>query len=84
MIVKGKGWKEIFYLTMHSTQFSYGFMALDIWYRIIEIALRGNRVQPLHRLLFSIAARDLYMHHPIDRIVHTTTFVKPVLKHWLE
>ena len=24
------------------------------------------------------------MHHPIDRIAHTTTFVTPVVEHWLE
>ena len=24
------------------------------------------------------------MHHPTDRIVHTTAFVKPVVAHWLE
>ena len=24
------------------------------------------------------------MHHPIDRIVHTTAFVIPVMEHWLE
>ena len=24
------------------------------------------------------------MHHPTDRIAHTTTFVTPVVKHWLE
>ena len=24
------------------------------------------------------------MHHPTDRIAHTTTFVKPVVEHWLE
>ena len=24
------------------------------------------------------------MHHPIDRIVHTTAFVTPVVEHWLE
>ena len=24
------------------------------------------------------------MHHPIDRIVHTTAFVRPVVEHWLE
>ena len=24
------------------------------------------------------------MHHPTDRIVHTTAFVKPVVEHWLE
>ena len=24
------------------------------------------------------------MHHPTDRIIHTTAFVTPVMKHWLE
>ena len=24
------------------------------------------------------------MHHPTDRIAHTTTFVKSVMEHWLE
>ena len=24
------------------------------------------------------------MHHPIDRIAHTTAFVTPVVEHWLE
>ena len=24
------------------------------------------------------------MHHPTDRIVHTTAFVTPVMEHWLE
>ena len=25
-----------------------------------------------------------YMHHPTDRIAHTTTFVTPVVEHWLK
>ena len=24
------------------------------------------------------------MHHPTDRITHTTAFVTPVVEHWLE
>ena len=24
------------------------------------------------------------MHHPTDRIVHTTAFITPVVEHWLE
>ena len=24
------------------------------------------------------------MHHPADRIAHTTAFVTPVVEHWLE
>ena len=39
---------------------------------------RGNPLPP-HRLLFPI-----YMHHPTDRIAHTTAFVTPVVEHWLE
>ena len=26
-----EGWKEMFYLTMHSTHFIYGYMVSDIW-----------------------------------------------------
>ena len=29
--VKKEGRKEMFYLTMHSTRFIYGYMGLDIW-----------------------------------------------------
>ena len=28
---RGPVWKEIFYLTTHSTHFIYGYMASDIW-----------------------------------------------------
>ena len=38
---------------------------------------KGNPLPP-HRLLLSI------MHHPTDRIAHTTAFATPVVKHWLE
>ena len=43
---------------------------------------RGNPLPP-HGLLFLIS-KGFYMHHPIDRIVHTTAFVNPVVEHWLE
>ena len=39
---------------------------------------------PIHGLLLSTGADIFYMHYPTDRIVHTTAFVTPVLKHWLE
>ena len=35
---KGKGRKEIIYLTTHSTHFIYGYMASGIWYRTTQIA----------------------------------------------
>ena len=33
MLSSGKRWKkeEMFYLTMHSTHYIYGYMASDIW-----------------------------------------------------
>ena len=33
---------------------------------------------------FRLTARLFYMHHPTDRIAHTTAFVTPVMDHWLE
>ena len=45
---------------------------------------RGNPLPP-HRLLFPISSKGFfYMHHPTDRIIHTTVFVTPVVEHWLE
>ena len=45
---------------------------------------KGNLLPP-HRLLLSINSKgDFYMHHPTDRITHTTVFVTPVVEHWLE
>ena len=45
---------------------------------------RGNLLPP-HRLLFPISSKGyFYMHHPTDRIAHTTAFVSPVVEHWLE
>ena len=40
---------------------------------------------PPHRLLLLINSKVFfYMHHPTDRITHTTNFVTPVVEHWLE
>ena len=45
---------------------------------------KGNPL-PVHRLLLSINSKVFfYMHHPTDRITHTTAFVTPVVEHWLE
>ena len=43
---------------------------------------RGNPLS-LYGLLFSIS-KGSYMHHPIDMIAHTTTFVTQVVEHWQE
>ena len=45
---------------------------------------RGNQLPP-YRLLFPISRKGLfYMHHPTDRISHTTAFVILVVEQWLE
>ena len=45
---------------------------------------RGNPLPP-HGLLLPINSKgSFYMHHPTDRIAHTTAFVTPVMEHWLE
>ena len=45
---------------------------------------RENTLPP-HGLLFLISSKgSFYMHHPTDRIAHTTSFVTPVAEHWLE
>ena len=44
---------------------------------------RGNPLPP-HGLLFPVNSKVFYMHHPTDRIAHTTAFVTPVVEHWLE
>ena len=45
---------------------------------------RGNPM-PLHGLLFPISSKGwfFYMHHPTDRIIHTTTFVTPEIAQWV-
>ena len=45
---------------------------------------RGNPLPP-HRLLLSINSKgSFYMHHPTDKITHTTAFVTPGVENWLE
>ena len=70
--------REMFYLTRHSTHFIYGYMASDIWLRTILIVRKETRCRHIGY------SYRLYMHHPTGRITHTTTFVTPVVEHWLE
>ena len=41
---------------------------------------RGNPLPP-HGLLFPISSKFFYIHHPTDRIYHTTAFITPVMEH---
>ena len=78
-----EGTKEMFYLTTHSTHFIYGYMASDIWLRTILI-VRKKPAAATWSTLSDLQQGFFYMHHPTDRIAHTTVFVTPVVEHWLE
>ena len=73
----------MFYLTTHSTHFIYGYMASDIWLKTILIVRKETHCRHIG-YSFRLTARFFYMHHPTDRIAHTTAFVTPVVVHWLE
>ena len=83
-IIGTEGRKESFYLTTHSTHFVYGYMASGYMVKDHSDSEKGNPLLP-HRLLLSISSKgSFFMHHPTDRIPHTTAFVTPVVEHWLE
>ena len=48
----------MFYLTMHSTHFIYGYMASDIWLRTIQIARKEARCRHIG-YSFRLTARVL-------------------------
>ena len=69
----------MFYLTIHSTHFIYGYMASDIWLRTILIV--GKEICCRHiSYSFRLTARVLLY----ARIAHTTSVVTQVAEHWLE
>ena len=71
----------MFYLTMHSTHFSYGYMASDIWLRTILIVRKETRCRHIS-YSYRLTARVLLyaQSHRQDN----TAFVTPVVEHWLE
>ena len=80
--------REMFYLTMHSTHFIYGYMASDIWLRTILIVRKETCC---HHIGYSyqLTARVLLYapSHRQDNTYHGlcyTAFVTPVVEHWLE
>ena len=50
--------KELFYLTTHSTHFSYVYMTSDIWYKTIQRAMEETRCRHMG-YSFRLAARVL-------------------------
>ena len=58
--------------------------ASAIWNKDHLASKRGNPLQP-HRLHVLISNKgSFFMHHPTDRISHTSAFVTPVVEHWLK
>ena len=55
----GEGKKEMFYLTMHSTHFIYGYMASDM-VKDHSDSEKGNPLPP-HGLLFSINSKGSFI-----------------------
>ena len=74
---KKEGRKEMFYLTMHSTHFIYGYIVKDH-----SDNERGSLLPP-HGLLFPISSKGSFICTIPDRISHTMDFVTPVVEHWL-
>ena len=64
--------KELFYLRTHSTHFLWDHSESET--KLIAATTWATLGQQV----------ILYMHHPTDRIAHTTTFVTPVVEYWLE
>ena len=75
--------KEIFYLTMHSTHFIYGYMVSDIWLRTILIAREETRWSHIE-FSFRLTARVLLYasSHRQDNTYHSLCYA--VVEHWLE
>ena len=66
-----EGRKEMFYLTMHSTHFSYGYMASDIWLRTILIAREETRCRHMGYSFWLTARVLLYApSHRKDNTYH--------------
>ena len=74
--------QEMFYLTTHSTHFTYDYMASDM-VKDRSDSEKGNPLPP-NRLLFPINSKGSFICTIPDRIAHTTAFVTPVVEHWLE
>ena len=69
------GRKEMFYLTMHSTHFIYGYMASDVWLRTILIVRKETRCHHIG-YSFRLTARVLLYapSHKQDSTYHSLCY----------
>ena len=73
--------REMFYLTTHSTHFYLRLYGVRHMVKDHSDSEKGNPLPP-HRLRLSINSKGSFT--CTDRITHTTTFVTPVVEHWME
>ena len=73
----------MFYLTTNSTHLYSRLYGVGHVLKDHSNSERGNPLPPPHGLLFVLEARVI-LYAPSHRIAHTTTFVIPVVEHFLE
>ena len=67
--------REMFYLTMHSTHFIYGYMASDIWLRTILIVRKGTHCHHIGYSYWLTARVLLYApSHRQDNTYHSLCY----------
>ena len=67
----------------NDAHFIYGYMATDIWLRTILIVRKETRCRHIG-YSYRLTARVLLYAPSHRQETHTTAFVTPVVKHWLE
>ena len=76
LIQKTEREREMFYLTMHSTHFIYGYMASDIWLRTILIVRKETRCRQIGYSLRLTARVLLYApSHRQDSTYHILCYI---------
>ena len=82
--ISDRGRKEMFYLTTHATHFIYGLYGVGLTVKDHSDSER-EETRCRHKCYsFRLAARVILYASLSDKITHTTTFVTPVVEHWLE
>ena len=85
--LEGRKEKEMFYLTMHSTHFIYGFVESDIWLRTILIVRKETRCRHIGYSFWLTARVFLYApSHRQDSTYHGLSYTSrgALAWHWLE
>ena len=75
------------HVVVNDTLNTFYIWLYDIWHMIKKHSdsERGNQLPPLQGQLLRLVTRyPFYLHHPTNNIVYTTTFVIPIVVHWLE